>query len=431
VKELHAAAESSDEDEEMEDKDGGFLIRKEKQPAEESGRPQPALNKADIDAAEKDPENYLSKFLDSRAWVAPQKNILHPFESDEDEDDKAEEFEAAYNLRFENPQAANERLVAHSREAAAKYSVRQEPTNKRKRAREAEQAKKDEQKQQTVTDKARLRKLRLEEAEQKINKIKEAAGLGKKPVNIEDWQDFLTEDWDDKRWEAEMKKQFGEDYYAEGEVPSSDEEGAKKRKAKKPKWDDDIDIGDLVGDFDAGDNAKFSLSEAEASSSKKKSKQRAKEKEEEKREARKQRRKIEALVDEKLDVDFAIDGAGKKGAKSVFRYRETSPGAFGLTPKDILLASDSQLNQFHGLKKLAAYRDEDKKRKDKKHLGKKARLRQWRRDTFGNEAGPQKTLQDLLREAQGEPEAPQTGVNAEEVRTDIREGKRRKRSKKH
>ena len=38
---------------------------------------------------------------------------------------------------------------------------------------------------------------------------------------------------------------------------------------------------------------------------------------------------------------------------------------------------------------MAAFRDAEKKRKDKKNLGKKARLRQWRKETFGNEDGPE------------------------------------------
>jgi protein KRI1 len=60
-----------------------------------------------------------------------------------------------------------------------------------------------------------------------------------------------------------------------------------------------------------------------------------------------------------------------------------------LTARDILMAPDSSLNQFAGLKKMASFRDAEKKRKDKKHLGKKARLRQWRKETFGNEDGPE------------------------------------------
>ncbi|KAJ2967193.1 hypothetical protein NQ176_g9782 [Zarea fungicola] len=57
-----------------------------------------------------------------------------------------------------------------------------------------------------------------------------------------------------------------------------------------------------------------------------------------------------------------------------------------MTARDILLApSDKVLNEFAGLKKFATFREEEKKRKDRKHLGKKARLRQWRRDVFGQD----------------------------------------------
>ena len=88
------------------------------------------------------------------------------------------------------------------------------------------------------------------------------------------------------------------------------------------------------------------------------------------------------------------------------------------------MADDSQLNQFVGLKKLAAFRDPERKRRDLKKMGKKARLRQWRKDTFGTEEEPEFVL----------PQAPAVEENDDEMKVDIREGgsrKKRKRSKKH
>jgi protein KRI1 len=90
------------------------------------------------------------------------------------------------------------------------------------------------------------------------------------------------------------------------------------------------------------------------------------------------------------------------------------------------MADDTQLNQFAGLKKLASFREAEKKEKDQKKLGKKARLRQWRKDTFGNEDGPEfKFGGDAPAEKEAE----------NETKLDIREGdgqrKKRKRSKKH
>ena len=444
VQEMHAAAEGSGSSDVDDDSDG-FLVKK----AEIKGRKHDdldttkAISAVDVESADRNPEAFLSKFMSARAWVPSGGTSLHPFESDDDEDDqRAEEFEQAYNLRFENPEGANEKLMTHARDTAAKYSVRKEETNKRKRAREADQAKKETVKQERQEEKARLRKLRLDEAKEKIKRIKEASGLKEKQVKVDEWANFLLEDWDDERWETEMKKKFGDDYYAGEEVEAdSDETGSKKSKLKKPKWDDDIDINDLVPDFDDERDIEFSLSEDEiddeAGSSKIKQTKKLKkqEKEEKKRESRRERRKLEQLVDEKLDLDMALNGtASKSGPSGRFRYRDTSPTAFGLTPQDILLASDSQLNQFAGLKKMAAFRDAEKKRKDKKQLSKKARLRQWRKDTFGDERGPRKTLQDVLREgyeAGGGDEAVANSSKKESANgiPDIREGKKRKRSK--
>jgi protein KRI1 len=100
------------------------------------------------------------------------------------------------------------------------------------------------------------------------------------------------------------------------------------------------------------------------------------------------RRLISEFVDEKLDLTSHPVLASSSKAVAPFRYRETSPLSYGLTAQDILMASDSQLNKYAGLKKLATFRDPQKKRKDKRRLGKKARLREWRRETFGGDDVP-------------------------------------------
>jgi len=70
---------------------------------------------------------------------------------------------------------------------------------------------------------------------------------------------------------------------------------------------------------------------------------------------------------------------------------------------------------------MATFRDAEKKRKDKRKLGKKARLREWRRETFGNENGPE----IIIRNTAAESGVGKGGPN-------IIEGKRkRKRSKKN
>lgn len=453
VKEMHAATndEVVHEDGHDEDNNDEFLIRKPSARDEDvvSKRSHKMPFNLDVEDADKDPETFLSEFMSARAWVPAEGSRFQPFESDDEEEERrADLFEEAYNLRFEDPKTSNEKLLSHARDAAAKYSVRKEATNPRKKARELEQARKDAARQDREEEKARLRKLQIAEAEEKIKKIKEAAGLRGKLLDHHDWAAFLEEGWDDQRWEEEMDKRFGDSYYADRGVDQKDEGHASgKKKIQKPKWADDIDIADLVPDFDATENQKplFELTDEELGSDgtsiegsevdglgnmvstihvdlKAKSNKK-RDHDELKKSARQERRKIEQLIDQQMEVQETLSSFGKKHA-GYFRYRETSPTAYGLTAQDILMASDSQLNQYAGLKKLAAFRDAEKKKKDKKRLGKKARLREWRKDTFGSEKGPQKTFAEVLAQQGRKPELD----NANGIH--MRKGKKKKRSRK-
>ncbi|KAL9616818.1 MAG: hypothetical protein Q9160_008341 [Pyrenula sp. 1 TL-2023] len=403
VGEINAAVTKDPEPEDGDDREEAdsahaFLSRKEK--ASKGKRFLPA--DLDVENADKDPETFLSNFMASRAWVPTAESKFQPFESDDEEEDRrAEEFEEAYNFRFEDPDKANEKLVSYARDTNQRYSVRRTEDNTRKRRRELEKQQKDIQKQEIAEEKARLRKLRVEEMEEKVRRIKRSAGLKSSDITDKDWDRFLNGDWNDEQWETEMQKRFGDEYYADDDFPSAEEgdpsENTKKRKSRKPKWDKDIEIDDLVPDFSAGDNAEFSLSDTDAhanehtnsqTSARQNKIQQDRTRKEAKRQSRKDRQKVEQLVDEQLNLEPALlSGPSKKA--SFFQYRETSPTSFGLSAREILLAEDAQLNEYAGLKKLAAFRDPDKKKRDQKHLGKKARLRKWRKDTFGNENGPQ------------------------------------------
>ncbi|KAF4342103.1 kri1 [Fusarium beomiforme] len=405
VAEMHAAA-----DEDSDDEDGGFMKRKEPEnvdpndvhPSRERAM---AITEADVANADKNPETFLSNFMSARAWVPPDGSNWKAFESDDGEDDdRADEFEQAYNLRFEDPERSNEFLRSYARDVAAARSVRREEKTSRKRQRELERERKEAEKKERREEKARLKKLKLDEAQEKLRKIKRTAGNAGKNLTDEDWIKFLDEAWEDDKWEEEMRKRFGDDYYAQqDDAVASDEEeqdGEKKRSKhpKKPKWDDDIDIKDIIPDFeDDVEKPKISLSDVEDDDdegeeeededgrpSKKRKTDHKKARKESQKQARQERAKLEALVDSKLELtDHAIL---KQPSHAPFRYRETSPQSFGMTARDILLApSDAALNDYAGLKKLATFRDQEKKRKDKKRLGKKARLRQWRREIFGKE----------------------------------------------
>lgn len=52
-----------------------------------------------------------------------------------------------------------------------------------------------------------------------------------------------------------------------------------------------------------------------------------------------------------------------------FKYAKVAASSFALTPSEILLATDTELNSYISLRKMAPYRhDEDKKGKSKKRL---------------------------------------------------------------
>lgn len=441
VTEMHAAAEDASDEED--DEDGGFLIPKSKphSSSQEAHPSRAGKAKADVDvaAAEKDPETFLSNFMAARAWVPGDGARFQPLESDDDEEDeRAEKFEAAYNLRFEDPKGSNEMLKSYARDAVAAKTVRREEPSSRKKQRDAQREKREAEKLERDEERARLRRLKIEEMEEKLRKIKKAAGLMGKTLRDEEWTKFLDDGWDDEQWEAEMSKRFGEEYYAEQEAGSdgsnaeSDSGTSKKKKVKKPKWDDDIDIKDLIPDFREEEASQkmpaFTLSGSEedgedededAPKKSKTSKDRQQERQAKKKAARLERKRIEDLVDSRMDLGIPI----KSKQPIRFRYRVTSPTSFGLTARDILMAPDAALNQFAGLKKMAAFRDAEKKRKDKKNLGKKARLRQWRKETFGNEDGPEIVINTGAAEA---PDDVGGGV-------DIVEGgrKKKKRSRKN
>ncbi|RMY04935.1 hypothetical protein D0866_15268, partial [Hortaea werneckii] len=391
------------------------------------------LTDADIATAEKDPETYLSNFMAARAWLPSDGARWQAFDSDDSDDDRrADEFEEAYNMRFEDPSKSNEKLASFARDVG-KYGVRREEKSGRAKARERERERKEAEKREREEEKARLRKLKIEEAEEKVNRIRDAAGLRGKDVDLDQWKDIIEGDFDDAQWDQEMQRRFGDQYYAQDEeggdgsdVEMEDVEGdGGKKKAKKPKWDDDIDIHDLVPDFkDKDENPNISLSDDEADGNaeggaplpaddeeadsdgdssapkkkKKTKKDRQQEKADAKRAARKQRAQIEEMVDASLPLQHpTLSSSSKKTPTTTgFRYRATSPTSFGLSARDILFADDKQLNDFAGLKKFHSFREEEKKRRDRKKFSKKARLRQWRRDTFGHVEEPKGGFERVL-----------------------------------
>jgi len=404
---IHDVVEGDEDNDDSEE--DGFL-----KPTNAASPPPDRPPIPDVEAADKDPENFLSNYFASRAWVPAAESRFANLESDdEEEDQRAEDFEYLYNTRFEDPNETNKTIMTYSRTVAEEKSVRREEKTPRQRARERKKLRKEQEKVELEGDRKRLKKVKVDELEEKVKKIKEVSGLSGDNFNIDEWTHVLEADFDDAQWDDIMLKRFGDAYYtAEPDNESDDENGLgaargkKKAVPKKPKWNNEIGVSDIIHDFDddeAPDHDLLDSSEDEdvsvedeVGNASMKNKSAKVERAEAKSSQRRDRRIIEAIAEKQLDPPMTT----KKGQRQApFRYREVSPSAFGLTTLDILGADDAQLNEFVGLKKLGAYRDPVRKSKDKKKFGKKYRLKTWRRDVFGTEDGPQR---EQLFASQGE-----------------------------
>ena len=345
------------------------------------------MTSLDVTHADRDPETFLTRFLTTRAWVPAASNKTQAFESDdEEEEQRAEEFEETYNLRFEDPQVTNRKINLHSRAAAAASSVRPEPRSKRKRLRQEDSLRLKRAESSEVQERLRLKNLKMEEIASKLARVRDAAGSQGGGIASEEWSLFLSTDWDLRQWDTIMKNHFDESYYTiQGGDDAAPGASGTSERIRKPKWDSQMDISDLIPaselnetpkvHTDGGDQRGMQQGETEDANSMKRS-----------RASRRRQEKldklgIEIVAIQSVEAERALNAAND--GSSGFRYRETSPTSYGLTMQDILLASDAQLNQYIGLKKLSTFRDPIRKRKDKKRLSKKARLRQWRAETFG------------------------------------------------
>lgn len=318
------------------------------------------------------------------------KTVLFDDQDEEDEEfvERAEEFEAKYNFRFED---ANSIVVSHARDTGP--SARRKDDS-RKLAREAVKARKEEEKRQRMEELKRLQELKKTEVMEKLDIIRKNAGA--EDCNLDDLD--LDSDFDPESHDRRMEKVFDSGFYSK-----PDPDG-------KPVWEDEIEIDDIIPvvaneeqeeiDFEPGGDA-YDPSIPGKKLSKKMSRLAKKNKkrglvptiEEEQDETHQveniqdleglspeeRKKKLLEALDEYHKLDFE-DMIGD--LRTRFKYAKVEPTDL-MTPEQIFLATDAELNQVIGIKKLAPYRSSsnDKKSaartKKLKELRKKLEKRQW------------------------------------------------------
>ncbi|EFP77203.2 hypothetical protein PGT21_009875 [Puccinia graminis f. sp. tritici] len=341
-------------------------------------------------------------------------------EEDEEFVEKAEEFETNYNFRFEDP---NPTVTTHARDTGP--SARRKDDS-RKLGRDAVKARKDEEKRQRMEELERMKALKKDEVLKKLEIIRKNAGA--EDCNLDDID--LDSDFDPESHDRRMQQVFDNDFYGK-----TDPDG-------KPVWDDDIEIDDILPDaapvqeeinFEPGGDAYDPLAPGGKKLSKKMKRLAKAEKkrgvvqnmEPEKEEEgpdhteevddleglspEERKRKLLEALDEyhKLDCEDMIGDMPTR-----FHYTKTEATDW-MTPEQILMATDAELNQVIGLKKLAPYRstDSDRKlatrKKKLKELRKKLKTRKWG-EAHSNNDNPQASTSQPVTHDQNESQQPPT-----------------------
>ena len=391
-------ADINDAFENEEDDEGDFMTKKE---AKKSGPEDAPVQLPDLKAH---PEDFLLSFLSNEAWI-PKKNdkVIDLDEIDKDDeqdfDDAVEDFEKAFNFRYEDPNSAE--IVSYARTQA---SLRRGKTNSRRRARDKKNAIKEQEKHEIEQALQKKKNSKINKVMDRLNKIKEAVGDDVSDEVIERvfGDSLLNDDFDDADWDSRMSEIFNEQYYGS--------------EMTKPEWGDDDDIMaefhaqkseenedeenelvDVGEEEEEDDDAEEEESKASSSGSgedgkqRKSKKDKIKEKSLAKKDKKSLKEKAQKLVEAnalKLKEEVEEERGRSRGDEIQFKYREVSPESFGLSTREIFLANDLDLNKLISIKKFAPYKPKEVALKDKRKYTKKKHLQQWRHEVFKNKEGP-------------------------------------------
>ncbi|PPR06766.1 hypothetical protein CVT26_003916 [Gymnopilus dilepis] len=306
--------------------------------------------------------------------------------SDASFDSVASYFEASYNHRFEEPGA--DTIPTYPRNLP---SLVRRPDTTRKEARERRKQRKEEEMQKKREEVNRLKALKMREVKRKLEMISRQAGLKtKKPeAEGEDEDEFVDDalkeldlegEWDPEKHDRQMSNIFERDADAfEEEAAYEEDDGVKFDKDGKPVWDDDIDIGDIpISDDEYPGDSRPSKKDKKKKKKKKKGGEddeagvdidamdadvepTPEELEEWDGSEEMRKRVFNKYMDEIYGLEFN-DMVGDLPTR--FKYVPVPAQDFALTPAEILMATDQELNEYTSLKKYAPYRlDKDSKHK--------------------------------------------------------------------
>lgn len=287
-----------------------------------------SINSKDVNPNEK----FLLDYVLNRKWVDNSNaNNFYELSSNYSE---AEEFENRHNFRFEEPDS--KQIITYSRNI--ENLVRKSDERRIKKRKKTKEKKKTEITKKTEEIK-RFKSLKKKEILNKLKLIQKYTDIPlDKLKNIN-----LEEDFDANSFDRQMAAMFNDDYYNSKPLPESDiDEG------------NTVDCNIVEGNIIDGNTV------------------------EKKRPKRSKKSKISVsqlskysfkkAIDELVNVDYE-DVVGGQTAR--FKYIESVPITYNLTPEQILETDDAILNRVASIKKLAPYRDPAKVNREEKKIAKR------------------------------------------------------------
>ncbi|CAF1589338.1 unnamed protein product [Adineta ricciae] len=287
---------------------------------------------------------------DDETNIPSYDEIVNQNEDEDEEFEKAEEFERKFNFRYQEPDA--EFLKRYPR--TIDDSVRRKDDRRKLKRQEKKQRKELERKQKSEEIK-RLKNLKKKEILDKMNRLKTVAGDDGLPLNIDD----LNADFDPKEYDRRMQELFDDNYYAK-EVNEDEQSEISDEELQVENWDR---TDELVASKPVQSNNQTAEVDQQAQTKKSKKKSKL-------RQAISQSKPTfdpkEKSFEQYFDEYYKLDCEDFIGDTPVrFQYRSVEPNDFGLTIEEILAADDRELNAWCSLKKTSQYRAKDEEIRDR------------------------------------------------------------------
>ena len=356
------------------------------------------------DAQLDDADRYLRKYIWNRMWLDADEKAAEAkaraeakakagsgsgngdddYDEEDAELDREDDFERAYNFRFEEPQGTA--IVSYPRQVAGSLRVDKKATRRAEKRRERRE-RKEQEKIERRAEFERLKMLQREQIRERVRAIEDALGTDKLPF---DMKQFEEEDFDPDTWSKQMDRLFDDDFYshpdAEKPVFEPDEYLDSTKPLGRPEMDTPPPVAAAATSAAKDDNDDENNEEAEKGDKKEDKKEEEKEDEKEEGEGdaakevlatgaavvgkhlKKKAKKLskdealaearaaaasaKSLIDQYYTLDFE-DLIGDMPCR--FHYTEVEPDRSGLTVSDVLEADDDELAQIVPIRSIATY----------------------------------------------------------------------------